>query len=188
MFSSSRFLLTWYGISVMTIETLSPFFDSSVVALARTVIDAAAGRVGVEDALAPDDEAAGRKVRARADRLEHAPCGSRASRRLAAQLDERDDAVDDLPHVVRRDVGRHADGDAGRSVDQQVRERRRQDGRLFGRLVEVGDEVDGLLVEVAPSSLRRASRAAPRCSGRRPADRRRPSRSSPGRRPGGSAC
>ena len=26
---------------------------------------------------------------------------------------------------------------------------RRQDGRLFGRLVEVGDEVDGLLVEVA---------------------------------------
>ena len=62
MFSSSRFLLTWYGISVMTIETLSPFFDSSVVAFARTRDRAAAGRVGVEDALAPDDEAAGRKV------------------------------------------------------------------------------------------------------------------------------
>ena len=59
-----------------------------------------------------------------------------------------DDAVDDLPHVVRRDVGRHADGDAGRTVDEQVRERRRQDRRLFGRLVVVGDEVDGLLVEI----------------------------------------
>jgi hypothetical protein len=38
MFSRSRFLLTWYGISVMTMETLSPFFDSSVVAFARSVI------------------------------------------------------------------------------------------------------------------------------------------------------
>ena len=74
---------------------------------------------------------------------------SRASRGCAALLDERDDAVDDFPHVVRRDVRRHADGDAGRTVDQQVRKGRRQDRRLFGRLVEVGDEVDGLLVEVA---------------------------------------
>ncbi len=39
MFSSSRFLLTWYGISVTTIEILSPFFDSSVVAFARSVIE-----------------------------------------------------------------------------------------------------------------------------------------------------
>ena len=39
MFSSSRFLLTWYGIWVMTIETLSPFLDSSVVAFARSVIE-----------------------------------------------------------------------------------------------------------------------------------------------------
>ncbi len=69
--------------------------------------------------------------------------------RLPAIFDERDDAVDDLAHVVRRDVRRHADGDAGRSVDQQVRERRRQDRRFFGRLVEVGDEVDSLLVEIA---------------------------------------
>ena len=39
MFSSSRFLLTWYGISVTTMEILSPFFDSSVVAFARSVIE-----------------------------------------------------------------------------------------------------------------------------------------------------
>ena len=40
-------------------------------------------------------------------------------------------AVDDLAQVVRRDVGGHADGDAGRAVDQQVRDRRRQDRRLL---------------------------------------------------------
>jgi hypothetical protein len=49
---------------------------------------------------------------------------------------------------VRRDVGRHADGDAGRSVDEQVRERRRKHRRLFGRLVVIRDEVDGLFVEI----------------------------------------
>ena len=36
-------------------------------------------------------------------------------------------AVDDLAEIVRRDVGRHADGDAAGAVDQQVREARRQD-------------------------------------------------------------
>ena len=36
----------------------------------------------------------------------------------------------DLAEVVRRDVGRHADGDAGGAVDQQVRQPRRQDDRL----------------------------------------------------------
>ena len=68
--------------------------------------------------------------------------------RLPALLDEGDHAVDDFPHVVRRDVRGHADGDAGRTVDQQVGIGRRQHRRLFGRLVEVRDEVDGLLVEI----------------------------------------
>ena len=40
--------------------------------------------------------------------------------------DQRDQRIDDLAEVVRRDVGRHADGDAGRAVDQQVRDARRQ--------------------------------------------------------------
>ncbi len=106
---------------------------------------AAPGGVGVEDAVTPDDEAAGRKVRP-GDGLEDGLEARLA--RLAAMLDEGDDAVDDLPHVVRRDVGRHADGDAGRPVDEQVRVGRRQNRRFLGRLVEVGDEVDGFLVEI----------------------------------------
>ena len=56
--------------------------------------------------------------------------------------------VDDLAEIVRRDVGRHADGDAGRAVDQQVGDARRQDQRLPNGVVVVGAEVDGFLVDV----------------------------------------
>ena len=104
---------------------------------------------------AADDVAAGREVGPgnQADQLpELLGRGRRAARRRSPTqvrvLDDPDAAVDHLAQVVRRDVGRHADGDAGRAVDQQVRERRRQDRRLFGRLVVVRDEVDGLLVEI----------------------------------------
>ena len=59
----------------------------------------------------------------------------------------------DFAQVVRRDVGRHADGDAGRTVDQEIGKRRRQDRRLGGRFVEVGDVVDGVLVEIGHHRL-----------------------------------
>ena len=101
---------------------------------------------------AADDEAARREVGA-GDRL-HAACGTAPARSPRPSMTAARcsitamHAVDHLAHVVRRDVRRHADRDARRSVDQQVRERRRQDGRLFGGLVVVGDEVDGLLVEI----------------------------------------
>jgi len=54
---------------------------------------------------------------------------------------------------VRRDVGRHAHGDAGCAVDQQVGHARRQDDRLFQRAVEVLDKVDGVLVDVGQHVL-----------------------------------
>ena len=57
--------------------------------------------------------------------------------------------LDDLAEVVRRDVRRHADRDAGRAVDEKVREARREDERLAGCLVVVGPEVDGVRVDVA---------------------------------------
>ena len=56
--------------------------------------------------------------------------------------------VDDLAEIVRRDVGRHADRDALRAVDQQVREAGRQDLRLALGLVVIGLEVDRVLVEI----------------------------------------
>ena len=57
-------------------------------------------------------------------------------------------ALIDFVEVVRRDVGRHADRDAGRAVDQQVRHPRRHDRGFEFLLVVVGLEVDGFLVDV----------------------------------------
>ena len=68
-------------------------------------------------------------------------------------LDERDQRVAHLAQVVRRDVRRHADGDARGAVDQQVRHAARQDERLGGGVVEVGTEVDRLLVDVGEQLL-----------------------------------
>ncbi len=56
--------------------------------------------------------------------------------------------VDHLAQVVRRDVGRHAHGDARGAVDQQVRHARRQHRRLKFLAVVVRPEVDGFLVDV----------------------------------------
>ena len=121
---------------------------------------AAAGGIRLDDAVAAEDEAAGREVRAR-DQLDQLlqlrPTGENLC--VLALLcvrgwlqvglfNQPDAAVDHLLQIVRRDIGRHADRDSRRAVDEQVRKRRRQDRRLFGGLVVVGGEVDGLLVEV----------------------------------------
>ena len=64
---------------------------------------------------------------------------------VVEQLDER---RADLAEVVRRDVGRHADGDAGRAVDEQVRDARRQHDRLGLGAVVVGPERHGVLLDL----------------------------------------
>ena len=48
-----------------------------------------------------------------------------------------------------RDVGRKADGDAGRAVDEQVGEAPGEGLRLFEGVVEVEGEADGVLLDVA---------------------------------------
>ena len=69
-------------------------------------------------------------------------------------------ALDHFAEVVRRDVGRHADRDAGGAVDQQVRHARRQHDRLALLAVVVGDEIDGLLVDVGQQLGRQLRHAA----------------------------
>ena len=59
---------------------------------------------------------------------------------------------DDLHQVVRGHVGGHADGDAGRAVHEQVRERRREDLRLGLPVVVVGAQVDHALVDAVGDS------------------------------------
>ncbi len=130
-----------------TIDSLSPRAAFSIIALAR-IWRTAAGLVGVPDALGAVDEAGGGEVGA--GELAH-----ELAERGVGMLDQLDRGVDDLREVVRRDVRRHAHGDAGRAVDQEVRELRRQDPGLEERPVVVRRPVDGLLVDVVAQHLGR---------------------------------
>jgi hypothetical protein len=103
--------------------------------------DAAALTVGLPDRRLPADEAGGREVRSR-NELHELVDGE------LGRLDQGDQRIAHLAQVVRRDVRRHADRDAGGAVDEQVRDLRREDQRFFGLLVEVRDELDGVLLDV----------------------------------------
>ena len=50
---------------------------------------------------------------------------------------------------MRRDVGRHTDRDAGRTIDQQIGKPRRENDRLRLRAVVVGSEMYRVLVDLA---------------------------------------
>ena len=102
---------------------------------------AVAGRVRGLDAGCAHDHPAGRKVRA----LDEAQ--QVLGRRLRV-VDELLDRGRDLAQVVRRDVGRHADRDARRAVDEQVWDPRRQHGGLYFRVVVVRNHVNGLFLDV----------------------------------------
>jgi hypothetical protein len=102
---------------------------------------AAAGHVGLADAGVADDEACGREVGA-ADVLQELADAE------VGVVDEGEAGGDQLAEVVRRDVGRHADGDADGAVEQEVRDPGREDRGLELLLVVVGDPVDGVLLEV----------------------------------------
>ena len=99
------------------------------------------------------DHAAGREVRAGHDLHQFFERNLRVA-------DHRDRGVDGLAQVVRRNVGRHTDGNTRRAVDEQVRVTRRQDQRLFSRTVVVGSEIDGVRVDVAEHERRYAGQTA----------------------------
>ena len=141
---------------------------------------AAAGAIGRGDFRGAVDDAGGREIRARHVLHE-------LRQRDVRIVDHREAGVDDFAQVVRRDVGRHAHGDAGGAVDQQVREARRQHRRLGLRAVVVGHEVDGFLLDVGQQLAARCATCALRCNAWPPARRRPPSRSCPARPPAGSA-
>ena len=97
--------------------------------------------IGGADALTAENDAAGREVGARNDAVELVD----AQRRI---VDQRDAGVDHLAEIVRGDIGRHADRDAARAVDQEVREAGRQHHRLSLVAVVVRLEIDRVLVDV----------------------------------------
>ena len=63
-------------------------------------------------------------------------------------VDLRANAVDDFAEIVRWHVRRHADGDAGAAIDEEIWERSGKDSRLRAGLVVVRDKVDRVLVHV----------------------------------------
>ena len=132
--------LVWYGISVTRISR-RPVLALLDAGRRPHLHRAATGAVGVDDAGTAEDARPGREVGTLDELHEVVGC------RLGV-VDQVEDRVDDLAEVVRRDVRRHADGDALAAVDEQVREPRRQHDGLFGGAVVVRDHVDGFLVDV----------------------------------------
>ena len=114
---------------------------------------AAAERIGAADAGAAENDAAGREIGARHDLDQVVD----VERRI---VDQRDAGIDHLAQIVRRDIGRHADGDAAGAVDQQIRKARRQHHRLALVAVIVGLEIDGVLVDVVEQRHRRLRQPA----------------------------
>ena len=102
---------------------------------------AATGPVCAHDAGAAVDDGAGGEIRT-LDVLHE------FVHRQAGLVEQGKTAVDDLGEIVRRDIGRHAHGDAGRAVDQQVGHPRGQHLRDGQGLVVVGHDVDRFLVEI----------------------------------------
>jgi hypothetical protein len=137
--------LTPYGSSLITIAEAAALLLG--VRTGSHDHATAAGAIRLLDPVAAEDDRAGREVGALyvLGKLLHV--GSRV-------VDQRDQRVDDLAEVVRRDVRRHADRDPGRPVDEQVREARGEHLRLLARLVVVGPEVDGVGVDVAEELAR----------------------------------
>jgi hypothetical protein len=101
---------------------------------------AAAGAVRLLDPVVPEDETARREVGA-LDRPHQIGGGG------VGLGDELERGRRDLTEVVRRDVRRHADGDALGAVHEQVREPAREHERLACGAVVVRLEVDGSLVD-----------------------------------------
>ena len=113
---------------------------------------ATSGPESLFDALPTADEPTRRKIRAGHQLLEtllrKLGVGNQGRRRR-----------DDLPQIVRWNVGRHAHGDARTAVDQQVRHFRRKDRRLFQAPIEVGRKGDRLLLDVLQKLHRHSGEA-----------------------------
>ena len=88
------------------------------------------------------DRAAGRKIRAL--HVFH-----QLVQRDVRVLDLRADSIDNFSKIVRRNIGGHANRDAGSTIDKKVRKRRWKNCRFGARFIVIGDKVDRVLVHVS---------------------------------------
>src|SRR5208282_1887170 len=122
-------------------DLLAPTLELLHADLATHLDAAAPAREIFLDDFQPAHHAAGREVRA-FDEL-HQPLDSDIR-----VVNLRADAVNDFAEVVRRNIGGHADGDAGAAVDEQVGKRGGENDRLGAGLVVVRNEIHRVLVHV----------------------------------------
>ena len=101
----------------------------------------AAGLIGGADAFRPQDNAGRRKIRAGNE-------FHQIIRRACRVIDQQLNCTDHFVQVMRRDICRHADRNAGTSVDQQVRQPRRQNCRLLFLTVIVINKIDRIFIEI----------------------------------------
>src|SRR5580658_2000156 len=158
------------------VHLIRQFGDNDVLAVLAALFDggfradleaAAAGLVGLLDSFAAVDIAAGGKIGARNDLHHLLERGFRV-------FDQQDRGFDCFLQVVRRDVRRHADRDAGGAVDEQVRNPRGKNDRLFFAFVKIGNEIDSFLLDVREhflGDLRKARFGVPHRSRRIAVDR-----------------
>ena len=95
-----------------------------------------------------DDHSAGREIRAR-----HEVQKLSRGRRLA--LDQMQRRVDDFSRIVRRDRRRHANGNAGCAIRQQVGKASGQHDRFRIELVIRVAEIDGIFIKAVQKQLGR---------------------------------
>ena len=62
-------------------------------------------------------------------------------------------AINHFAKIVRRNIGRHTNGDTTSTVDEQIGEARRKNGRLSFRTVIVINEIDRVLVKIAQQRI-----------------------------------
>ena len=101
----------------------------------------APGGIGGADARTAHDDAAGGEIRPFDKAADVLQRGFRVVDHIA-------DGVAHFPHVVRRDIGGHAHGNARRPVDQQVGETGGQHKGFFQLIVKVGHKIHGIFVDV----------------------------------------
>src|SRR6266849_6639237 len=132
------------------VHLIRNFRDDDIFAILADFLDgglgahheaAAAVFVGGFNAFATGDVRAGGKIRAGDELHDFFESG-------VGLFDQQHRGVDDFPQIVWRNVGSHANGDAAGAIDQEIGDARGKDKGLLARLIEVGNEIDGLFFEV----------------------------------------
>src|SRR2546430_757142 len=141
-----RALFTWYGISVTMMDERPVFSSVSTVARARTVRMPRPSRYASRIGPCPQMKPAVGKSGPGMYRISSSTVSSGCS--ISATS-----ASHTSPRLWGGILGANTHAYPGRAIDEQVRNLARQDDRLLRRVVEIGDEIDGLLVDVGKQLL-----------------------------------